>query len=157
MIPPGKVIAKRQEGTQYAALCFRRTAGQKPQVLLITSRGTGRWIPPKGWPIEGLSPAESAAQEALEEAGVTGQTYPAALGRYKYNRLKDRDKKKSSEAYIFALRVTAHRSDFKEKGQRRIQWFDQKTAALLVREPKLRQIIADFDPDLLDSNVSTNR
>lgn len=40
-------------------------------MLLITSRDTGRWILPKGWPIDGLDGAGAALQEAWEEAGVT--------------------------------------------------------------------------------------
>ncbi len=36
------------------------------RVLLLTSRETGRWVIPKGWPIRGRKPHEAAAQEALE-------------------------------------------------------------------------------------------
>jgi len=63
--------AKGEVRTQFAALPFR-VKEDKVQVLLITSRGTGRWIVPKGWPMEGKTPAESALQEAWEEAGVQG-------------------------------------------------------------------------------------
>jgi predicted NUDIX family NTP pyrophosphohydrolase len=35
--------------------------------LLVTSRDTGRWIIPKGWPAKRKSPHKSAAREALEE------------------------------------------------------------------------------------------
>ena len=38
--------------TQFAALCYRVRAG-KTEILLVTSRGTGRWIVPKGWPEAG--------------------------------------------------------------------------------------------------------
>ncbi|MEN9850080.1 MAG: hypothetical protein RL128_243, partial [Pseudomonadota bacterium] len=57
--------------TQYGALCWRMHRG-KVEVLLITSRDTGRWVIPKGWPIDGLAPAQTAAREAWEEAGVEG-------------------------------------------------------------------------------------
>mgnify|MGYP000604135431 CR=1 FL=1 len=59
----------REHGSQVAALCWR--AG--PQVLLITSLTTRRWIIPKGWRADGMTPADAAAREALEEAGVTGK------------------------------------------------------------------------------------
>ncbi|MFC6583776.1 NUDIX hydrolase [Sulfitobacter aestuariivivens] len=52
--------------TQFAALCYRVKKG-KVQVLLVTSRGTKRWIVPKGWPMDGKTPAQSAALEAWEE------------------------------------------------------------------------------------------
>ena len=43
------------------------------QVLLLTSRETHRWVIPKAWPIRGLRPAEVAAREAYEEAGLAGR------------------------------------------------------------------------------------
>ena len=58
--------AKSDVRTQFAALCYRIKRG-KVQVLLVTSRRTKRWIVPKGWPMEGRTPADSAAQEAWEE------------------------------------------------------------------------------------------
>ncbi len=144
-----KVIRKTGRGTQYAALCFRVHKKRGCEILLVTSRGTGRWIPPKGWPIPDTPPHESAAVEALEEAGVTGEVLPYALGRYKYHRAPDDQHNISDEAYIFPLRVTRQHRDFKEKGQRRIKWFSRKRAAKMVREPKLKKIIRNFDPNSL--------
>jgi 8-oxo-dGTP pyrophosphatase MutT (NUDIX family) len=40
--------------------------------MLLTSRETGRWVIPKGWPSKGLKPREVAASEAYEEAGLVG-------------------------------------------------------------------------------------
>lgn len=55
-------------------------------VVLITARSSGRWIIPKGYVEKGMSPAESAAKEAREEAGVTGKVMPVEIGRYSYRR-----------------------------------------------------------------------
>jgi 8-oxo-dGTP pyrophosphatase MutT (NUDIX family) len=41
---------------QVAAL-VTRDSGTHPEVLMITSRGTGRWVIPKGWPIAGSTSA----------------------------------------------------------------------------------------------------
>ena len=72
-------MLSRPRRLQVAALCFRRT-DTGCEVLLVTSRDTGRWVIPKGWPMEGKSSAESAAQEAWEEAGVhQGQFDEAGL------------------------------------------------------------------------------
>lgn len=71
-----------------AALCWRPADGNALEILLITSFNSKRWILPKGWLMEGLTPAESAAREALEEAGVTGNSGQQPLGRYHY--LKER-------------------------------------------------------------------
>ena len=43
----------RPGGVQFAALCTRPSDSGE-DVLLITSRDTGRWVIPKGWPIDGL-------------------------------------------------------------------------------------------------------
>ena len=149
MYPAKKIRRKTGEGTQYAALCFRTRKGRKVEILLVTSRKTGRWIPPKGWPMKGKSPEMAAAQEAFEEAGVKGQVHDFALGRYRYHRENPSMSKISAEAYIFPLEVKKLAKDFKEKGQRKVKWFSPKKAAMLVREPKLKRIIRKFDPALL--------
>ncbi|HLL59899.1 MAG TPA: NUDIX domain-containing protein, partial [Allosphingosinicella sp.] len=64
------VVRPRRGPLQVAALPYRRGADGSVEVLLVTTRGTGRWMVPKGWPMRGKSHAEAAAQEAFEEAGV---------------------------------------------------------------------------------------
>ena len=71
--------------TQFAALCYRLRKG-KPEILLVTSRRTQRWIIPKGWPQDGMLPAQSAAIEALEEAGVEGKAHDMSLGMFSYTK-----------------------------------------------------------------------
>ena len=56
------------------------------RILLITSRGKGRWVVPKGRPIAGLPPHASAAREAEEEAGVLGAACPTPLGSYRFRK-----------------------------------------------------------------------
>ena len=50
------------------------------QILLVSSRGTGRWVIPKGRPESKLTPHASAAKEAEEEAGVLGATEYQSIG-----------------------------------------------------------------------------
>lgn len=149
MLPAKTVKEKSRKSTQYAALCYRLSKDEKLEILLVTSRGAGRWIPPKGWPIPGLAPHKSAAQEAFEEAGVLGDVHKFSLGRYKYLRDRRTDRDFSSEAFVFPLRVTKMAKKYKEKGQRRVKWYSQKKAAQLVREPNLKKIIRKFDPQQL--------
>ena len=52
------------------------------RLVLITSRKSDRWIIPKGYVEKGLSPAESAAKEAYEEAGLIGVVHHKAAGNY---------------------------------------------------------------------------
>ena len=79
-LPPEiAAMVEADSRSQFGALCYRKAAGEL-QVLLITSRGTGRWIVPKGWPVRGQTPAGSALIEAYEEAGVRGVVHPVCLG-----------------------------------------------------------------------------
>ena len=56
---------------QVAAVCYRhQRAGI--QFLLVNTHGGGKWTFPKGDPDPHLSHSQSAAREALEEAGVVG-------------------------------------------------------------------------------------
>ncbi len=58
---------------QFAALCWRMK-NDKLQICLITSRTRKRWIIPKGWPMHKQTPANTAATEAFEEAGLSGRS-----------------------------------------------------------------------------------
>ena len=68
---------------QVAALCWRRS-GKGLKILLITSRDTGRWVIPKGWPMRNRSNAQAAAREAYEEAGLRGDVSERSVGIYTY-------------------------------------------------------------------------
>ena len=129
--------------TQCGALCWRMR-GAGAEILLITSRDTGRWIIPKGWPIDGLSLAEAAAIEAWEEAGVEGGKELPALGAFSYRKGLEGDHAVSCVVEVFSFRVDRLAERFPEKGQRRRKWFSPKKAAKKVAEPELRRLILDF-------------
>jgi 8-oxo-dGTP pyrophosphatase MutT (NUDIX family) len=130
-------------GVQYAALPFRIEAGQV-RILLITSRGTQRWVIPKGWPMNGLKPNEAAAVEAMEEAGVVGEIEVAPIGSYRYLKALPDERAIAVQVIVFPLRVDHIADDWKEQGQRRSAWFRYQRAAGLVAEPALRRLIQDF-------------
>lgn len=76
---------------QCGALCWRLDAHGTVQVLLVTSKITGRWIIPKGNIKKHEKLHECARREAFEEAGVSGRIGKCAIGRYEYLKLeKDR-------------------------------------------------------------------
>ncbi|MEE9904959.1 NUDIX hydrolase [Chlorobium sp.] len=56
------------------------------RLVLITARKSDRWIIPKGYVERGLSPAESAAKEAYEEAGLIGNVHGDHIGEYHYRK-----------------------------------------------------------------------
>ena len=130
---------------QYGALCWRLgEAGA--EVLLITSRDTGRWVIPKGWPMPGLSPEAAAAQEAWEEAGASGVMNPLCVGRYGYEKCLSLTSTVPCAVAVYGMRVDKLAKSFPEMKERRRKWFPLHEAATLVAEPELATIIAGFLP-----------
>lgn len=134
-------------GVQSGAVCWRKHRS-RIEVLLITSRDTGRWVIPKGWTISGLSPAESAAREAWEEAGVKGDVSDVSLGDFRYDKILSGATARPCQVQVFALHVSALSDRFPEHKQRRRKWFDAALAARKVQEPELRNLLATL-PNLL--------
>ena len=121
---------------QSGAIPYRRCAG-RIEVMLITSRRTGRWIIPKGMVEPGLTPALSAAEEAYEEAGVHGEVEQEPLGSYAYARQGYR-----WTVTVFALEVSAVLERWPEMAQRQRAWHAVEEAALLADGPGLQALIA---------------
>lgn len=134
---------------QVGALCWRQARGDI-SVLLVTSRETGRWVIPKGWPIGGLSPEASAAREAWEEAGVRGEVGCGCLGVFAYDKVIDHSlpgpPTLACIVSVYPLRVTQRNRSFPEASERRLRWFSREKASRKVDEPALRAMIATFDP-----------
>ena len=139
---------KNDVRTQFAALCYRGRR-DKTEILLVTSRGSGRWIVPKGWPIPGLTPVASAAQEAWEEAGVRGRGDDFCLGLYSYLKLVENGPDLPCVGLVYPVRVKSLARDFPERGQRKRKWFSPRKAAERVAEPELARILRDFDPNAM--------
>ncbi|UWR21634.1 NUDIX hydrolase [Sulfitobacter sp. S190] len=139
-------IFRKSRRPQVAALCLRHSPSGATEVLLITSRDTGRWIIPKGWPMDGMSDAEAAAQEAWEEAGVEVATVDATpVGSFDYDKgLKD-GASTPVRATVFRADVKGMCDDFPEAAQRKRAWFAPATAARLVAEPQLRDLLVSLD------------
>ncbi|PPQ28115.1 NUDIX hydrolase [Rhodopila globiformis] len=135
---------KFRDAKQFAALPWCIGDGGLRQVMLLTSRETGRWVIPKGWPMKGRKPAEVASQEAYEEAGLVGHVIgKQPIGSYHY----DKQLAKASvlcEVRVFLFRVERLLDDWPEKGQRERQWFNAGEAAKLVHEGGLAEIIHRF-------------
>lgn len=110
----------------------------------MTSRDTGRWVIPKGWPMTGKCAHEVAAQEAFEEAGVRGAVETETLGAYSYSKVLRDGVQVACKVQVYALEVTDMAKNFKEKGERRIEWVSLDEAAGRVREPELRTLLLAF-------------
>jgi len=132
---------------QYAALPWRQAPGF--EILLITSRETRRWVIPKGWPMPGHSAAESAAQEAYEEAGVRGEMSSQAIGHYGYRKRLRGGAKKRFRVEVFAMEVTEVLDQWPEAHERARQWLSPAEAAIRVDEAELAVLIRTFAGDRL--------
>lgn len=133
---------------QVAALCYRYK-NDKIQVCLVTTRNTGRWIIPRGWPTHKHTPADGAAIEAYEEAGVRGKAHPVSIGAYSYDKPIE-DEETPVMVVVYAIAIEKTLRDWPEKGQRKRKWMSRKKAAENLTEAGLRQIVATFDPSTLD-------
>jgi 8-oxo-dGTP pyrophosphatase MutT (NUDIX family) len=129
---------------QAAALPWRLSVDQDIEILLVTSRTSGRWIPPKGWPMKGKTLAEAAAVEAFEEAGVEGTVSPEAIGEF--SRMKTRPLFGRIECLVMVhpLKVTRDLEDWPERSQRRRRWFRWEDAAEAVDSSELATLIRRF-------------
>jgi 8-oxo-dGTP pyrophosphatase MutT (NUDIX family) len=132
-IPPGA-------RAQVAALPVMMGDDGVARVLLLTSRESRRWVIPKGWPMKGRKPHEAAAQEALDEAGVTGHAGKKPIGAYTYFK-RQQAHFDVCEVAVYLLRVEKQRKTWREKGQRETHWFTLDEAANLVQEPGLKCLL----------------
>jgi ADP-ribose pyrophosphatase YjhB (NUDIX family) len=145
--------------TQLAALCWRKGASRGAskgasedapegasgrEVLLVTST-SGRWILPKGWPIDGRSEAEAALVEAWEEGGVRrGKAARRPLGSYVAIKRTAAGDDVPCLHKVFAVKVQEEAASWPEAHRRGRRWVAPEVAAELVDEDGLRDILRRF-------------
>ncbi len=136
-----RVVRPKSGPLQVAALPYRRREDGSLEVLLVTTRGTGRWMVPKGWPMPGKSHSEAAAQEAYEEGGVCGAASSVELGRFRHEKTRFPAPSLDCIVAVFPLPVDQELSRWPERGQRTRRWFSLGEAATAVQSADLAQII----------------
>ena len=124
---------------QQAAAIPYRIADAGPEVLLVTSISSGKWILPKGNVDAGNSPAQTAEIEAREEAGVIGSVWSASVGAYDYE-------KGSARLLVqaFPLKVEQVLEEWAESKLRRRRWTLLAEAMRLVAEPGIKAVLERF-------------
>lgn len=128
---------------QIAALPVRFHPDGGLDVYLVTSRGSGRWIIPKGNPIRGLAPQEVAAREAFEEAGLVGPVLPRLLGRFEFQRLRG-VADETCLIDVYPMHVERQLRNFPEKRERTVRLCGLETALAIVSAPPLADLIAQY-------------
>lgn len=130
---------------QFGAAPYRIAADGRLEVILVTTRETGRWTVPKGWPIKKLGPLGAAMREAYEEAGVRGEGGPA-IGVFDYLKIMRKGANQICEVEVFPLLVQEELEDWPERSERQRRWFSAEDAAAAVNEEGLRTILLEM-PD----------
>ena len=120
---------------QQSAVVPIRRRGGKTEVLLITSRKRKRWVIPKGVKEPELSGPDSAAKEALEEAGIEGTVLTETLGRYVYDKWGG-----TCTVDVYLMQVDTVHDQWEEQFRDR-EWVDVDTAIERLREPELKNIV----------------
>jgi len=120
---------------QIADLPVRRGGEGSFRVLLVTSRESGRWVVPKGWPWPDREEWVSAAEEAREEAGVLGIADPKSIGSFRYRKRRPMDTM-LVDVTVYRLDVTEQLATWPECEERRRSWFTLiEAASSTLRRP----------------------
>lgn len=135
---------------QVGAIPYQLDDSGTLKVLLVTSRETGRWVIPKGWPMKNLPDYKAAQREAKEEAGVSGRVKRTPVGSYEYFK-RTRTAFELIEVTVYLLKVKTLREVWPEMNERKRRWFTCKAAARAVTEPGLKTIVASLSEALASS------
>ncbi len=108
------------------------------KVVLITSHSTGSWIIPKGIVEPGMTPSESAANEALEEAGVRGEIGTEVIASYDHKKWG-----RVCRVDVFSLAVSEILDEWDEMHSRNRRVVKLEDAIKLVNE-QVRTVLQRF-------------
>ena len=140
-------MSKNDSAPQVAALAYR-----DEKICLVTTRSGKGLIIPKGHVPTGASPAEFAAREAWEEAGLVGEISPRPFGKYKFEK-SDRIQK----VHVFLLAVTKMARIWPEQQFRQRLWFSLEEAIPRVTHLALRDLLKEFAESEFYTRVSVTR
>lgn len=143
---------------QSGALPWRlKRSKKKPEVLLVTGRRSGRWMIPKGWPMPGKSLADSAAQEAFEEAGIKGTIEPTPIGSFRHVKQHLLFGTLEVDIFVHLLAVERELGNWPEKGERSRKWFAIEEAAERVDSDELKLLIVEFGRSLKEQKAAAKQ
>lgn len=109
------------------------------EIMMITSIRRRRWIIPKGVVEPDMTPQDSAAKEAFEEAGIEGVVASEPLGRYHYKKWAG-----TCRCDVYAMKVETIHDQWQEQEERDRQWVDAKETIARLRHKKLKAIVRSF-------------
>ncbi len=146
--------SRRPKGRQQvAAVCYRM--GKRGVEFLLVQTRSGRWIFPKGGVERGLTHAQSAAMEALEEAGAHGRMETSGFARYSVGRPKPatlariKDKRAAggsapAESRVIAYLCEVSRLEPPQESNRHPTWFSAEKAQQSLRKNRATEFGAEL-------------
>jgi phosphohistidine phosphatase len=143
--PDGKELRDRPAYyyTQSSVIPYRLRDG-KPEILVIAASKKHHLVVPKGIKDPGLSPRESAAKEALEEAGIEGEIAETALGSYTCEKWGA-----TCTVAVYPMKVTRviAEEDWEERHRGR-EWVTPDMAASRLKQEELRPLVKKLEATL---------
>lgn len=137
----------RGERQQVGVLPWRIQRDGKMRILLVTSRGRGGWIVPKGWPMKEYPLFAAASREAFEEAGVIGDISPAPVTTYRYAKILDDGSQAPCRVAVFGMNVRGTLSHWREKEQRQRRWFSLEETVERLDDAELAAFVRALDDE----------
>jgi phosphohistidine phosphatase len=126
--------------TQSSVIPYRVHNG-KLEILVISSSKKKHLVVPKGIKDPGLTPQESAAKEAWEEAGVEGEVAADALGEYSYEKWGA-----TCTVSVYPMKVTrtVPEDEWKERHRGRT-WMPPDEAADRLKQKELQPLVKTLE------------
>lgn len=122
--------------TQSSVIPYRIRDG-KPEILVILSSQKKHFVVPKGIKEPALSPQQSAAKEACEEAGAEGRVLDSPIGSYIYDKWGAR-----CHVDVYAMEVTKLVPENEwEESHRGREWVSPEEAAQRLKQGELGPMV----------------
>lgn len=109
------------------------------QVMLVTTLHAGRWILPKGIVEPDMTPAEAAAQEAWEEAGVRGAMDGRSLGTYHISKWGGQ-----CAVEVFRMTTVKEFDPWPEAVRRKRKWFGLDDALRVIHPASAADVLRNI-------------
>lgn len=138
-----RMFSARNELLQIAVLPWRERKGEV-EICMVTSRGGGRWILPKGWPEKHLSHADAAAQEAWEEAGLKGAVEAESCGNYQTYKSLDGGIGVAVRMEVYMMTDPKQSDIYPEAKKRKVKWLALDQAIARASEDGLKKLLQEL-------------
>jgi phosphohistidine phosphatase len=106
------------------------------KTVLITSTADGTWIFPKGVIEKNMTAKDSAAKEALEEAGISGLVYEDEIGNFEYFKWSG-----TCTVKMFLMKVDEIRDEWEGKNERERMVCEIKIARDQIRNLDIKILL----------------